>query len=267
MNFKKYIKHILLILCLCHTTLAVDNSPEEKEAIGFYNEGVQFVIDGKYEKSIISFDKAIEKIPRFMRAYYTKGRILGQLKRYDAVIKNCDDALELNKKQPRILAHKSVSLHALKRYKESLEIAQLAVQYGNNLSITYEARANAYAALGHYELAITDYNKTLELVTDIDNTDNDVTYLNKICPLYNLGRYQEALESCDLALKVTNNPNKLPQIYSKKAMVLNKLGRHTEALESTKKAIEYNPLDPLATSEKQLALSKLTPKAWWNFWD
>jgi tetratricopeptide (TPR) repeat protein len=257
MNFKKYIIHLLFIICFSQITLAVDRSPVEQEAIDFYNEGVQFVIDGKYEESILYFDKAIVKIPKFMKAYYTKGRILGQLKRYDDVIKNSDAALKLNIKQPRILTHKSVALYALKKYKEGLKIAQLAVQYGNDVSIAYEARANAYAALGHYELAVSDYDKTLELVDDINNSNNAETYLNRFCPLYNLGRYLEALETCDKALAITTTPNKLPQIYSKKAAVLNKLGRHNEALEDANKALEISLNDPLGISEKKIAISRL----------
>jgi tetratricopeptide (TPR) repeat protein len=253
----KYKKYILFIICFCQTTFAIDRTPEEKEAVHFYNEGVQLIINGKYEDSNLSFDKAIEIIPKFMKAYHTKGRVLGRLKRYDDVIKNCDKALELSEKQPKILSQKSFALYALKKYKESLKIAQLAVQYGNDVSITYEARANAYASLGHYELAVSDYDKTLELVDDINNSNNAETYLNRFCPLYNLGRYQEALETCDKALEITTSPNKLPQIYSKKSAVLNKLGRYEEALENANKALGIYSNDPLGISEKKLAVSKL----------
>ena len=77
------------------------------------------------------------------------------------------------------------------------------------------------------------------------------------CPLYNLGRYEEALATCDLALKKTDNPNSLQQPYSKKATVLNKLGRHEEALENANKALEANSKDPLAINAKKEALELL----------
>jgi tetratricopeptide (TPR) repeat protein len=78
--------------------------------------------------------------------------------------------------------------------------------------------------------------------------------------LYNLGRYQEALETCDKALKITITPHDLPQIYSKKAAALNKLGRHKEALESANKALEIYSKDPLGISEKKLSFFKLNVK-------
>lgn len=114
----------------------------------------------------------------------------------------------------------------MQKYKESLEIAEIAVEYGQALPITYEMRANAYSALGDFELALSDYSKALELEADRSNPQLGETYLNRFCPLYKLKRYEEALATCNKALEITDNPNSLPQIYSKKALVLNKLGKH-----------------------------------------
>lgn len=106
-----------------------------------------------------------------------------------------------------------------------------------------------------------DYNKTLELVSDHNTPAIAETYLNRFCPLYKLKRYDEALATCNKALEITDNPNKLPQIYSKKALVLNQLGKHEEALENAEKAIKIDSRDSLAISEKKLAESKLK-KGW-----
>ena len=106
-----------------------------------------------------------------------------------------------------------------------------------------------------------DYNKTLELVSDHNTPAIAETYINRFCPLYKLKRYDEALATCNKALEITDNPNKLPQIYSKKALVLNKLGQHKEALENAEKALKVNAQDTLGISEKKTAESKLK-KSW-----
>ena len=262
MIFNQKTKYFVLILLFFQTALAENRTVKEKEGIKLYNEGIQLIKESKYEESITYFDKAIAKIPKLMKAYYAKSRVFGQLKRPEDAIKACNDALELSKKQPRMLAQKAFALYALARYRESLETAQLAVQYGDNLSITHEARANAYATLGNYELALEDYDKAIKLIHDLNNSLYDETYLNRFCPLYKLGRYEEALATCNKALEITDNPNNLPQIYSKKAMALNKLGRYEEALENANKALEVNAKDPLALSEKNLAKSKLKKDSW-----
>jgi len=254
--FKKSIKHIILLLCFTNASLA-GNVSKQEEARKFYNEGIKLSTEKKYEDSISAFNKAIGLYPKFMKAYYAKSNIFAILNNHDLVIKTCDDALSLNNKQPRILAQKAFALYTLKRYQDSFNTAKLSVKYGEKLPISYIARANAYATLGNFELAVMDYDKALSLVNNSNHSSLDETYLNRFCPLYKLKRYDEALATCNKALEVTDNPNKLPQIYSKKALVLNQLDKHEEALENAKKALKIDAKDPLGISEKKTAESKL----------
>lgn len=256
------------IILITTSVLATNNTLEEKEGIKYYNDGLKLANEAllsndikKYEESLVLLNKSLKKIPRLMKAYYIKSRVLTILKRYNEALKTCNEALILNEKQPMILSQKSLCLYILQQYKESLEVAKIAVKYGKNLPITYEMRANAHSALGNFDLALSDYSKALELVKDSNNSNLDETYLNRFCPLYNLKRYDEALETCNKALEITDNPNNLPQIYSKKSLVLNTLGKHEEALKNAEKALEIDATDPLAISEKKTAETKLK-KGW-----
>ena len=257
MVFYKYIKIFCLIIFCCQASLAQNHTSLEIEGIKLYNEGLRLANEKIFDESINSLNLSIEKFPSLMKAYFLKSRILGQLKRHEEAISTCNDALNIKKEQPLILSQKACSLYALQRYKESLKIAELAVKYGNNLSYTYVARANSNATLGNYKLAIEDYDRALELVKDRNHNSLDETYLNRFCPLYSLKRYEEALATCDKALEITDNAEKLPQIYSKKAAALNKLGKYEEALEYSDKALTVNSKDLQAIKEKKLARSKL----------
>jgi len=257
MIFNKYITFFILIVLPYQTILATNQTPLEQEAVELYNKGLKLANEEIYNESIITLNKAIEKAPNFLRAYYVKSRVLARLGKYEEAIIACDSALRYKKKLSKVLAQKALCLYILKQYNQSLETAQLAVQCGDNSAFAYEMRANAYGALGNYELALKDYDKTFELVTNPNSPNNDETYLNRFFPLYNLGRYQEALETCDKALEITTTPNKLPQIYSKKSAALNKIGRHNEALKNANKSLEISSNDPLGISEKKIAKSKL----------
>ena len=153
MVFYKYINIFCLIIFCCQTSLAQNHTPTEKEGIKLYNEGLRLAHEKIFDESINSLNLSIEKFPSLMKAYFLKSRILGQLKRHEEALATCNDALNIKKEQPLILSQKASSLYALQKYKESLKIAELAVQYGNNLSYPYIARANSYATLGNYKIS------------------------------------------------------------------------------------------------------------------
>jgi tetratricopeptide (TPR) repeat protein len=258
MKFYKNIKLIILIVFCCKTAIAQSYSSSEKEGINFYNQGLELANQKLFDDSLISLSLSIEKFPNLMKAYFLKSRILGHLEQHEEAIKICNIALKKKDKQPIILSQKASSLYALKKYKESLEISNLAVTHGKNLAYPYIARANANTSLGHYTQAINDYDTALELVQNPSNSNLDETYLNRFCPLFKLKRYDEALATCNKALEITDNPKKLPQIYSKKALVLNVLGKYEEALENANKALKINAKDSLAISERKTAEAKLS---------
>ena len=257
MVFNKYIKYILLIVCFNQTTLADNSVSEETKVVNFYNKGIELMNTGQYKESITYFDKSIKKIPRLGKVYYAKSRALSHLHKFEDAINVCNEALEFNTKQPLILSQKSACLYMLGKYKESLETSQLAVLHGPNCQFAYETRANANAALGNLVQSIQDYDKVLELAKKPDDLRYSMLYLNRFCPLYKLKRYDEALATCNKALEITDNPSNLPQIYSKKSLVLNTLGQHKEALENAEKALKIDAKDPLGISEKNTAETKL----------
>lgn len=257
MKFYKNIQIVFFIVFCCQMSFAQNYSSEEEEGINLYNQGLKLANQKLFEDSLISLSLSIEKFPNLMKAYFLKSRILGQLGQHEEAIKICDIALKRKDKQPILLSQKASSLYAIKKYKESLEVANLAIIYGKNLAYPYIARANANTSLGNYIQAINDYNRALELVKNPNHSKLDETYLNRFCPLYKLKRYEEALATCDKALEITDNPNKLPKVYSKKASALNALGRHEDALKNAKIALEIDKKDHLGISEKKLAESKL----------
>ena len=71
---------------------------------------------------------------------------------------------------------------------------------------------------------------------DFVASKNYLPHKNKFCPLYNLKRYQEALETCDKAIALKPNRNDIYGVHTNRALALNKLERHKEAFESSTNA-------------------------------
>ena len=259
MIFRRIIKSFFIIFILL-TQFSSNARPLtvlEKESADLFYKADRLNHNKKYEESIYTLNLALEKSPNFIRAYYAKSGILTKLGRFQEAIETCNKALKINQNEPKILAQKALCLYFLKKYKESLKTSELAVKHGPKNHLAYEVRASNYGIFGNLEKALEDYNKVLELVSNHNTLSIAETYLNRFCPLYQLKRYDEALATCNKALEITNDASKLPQIYSKKALVLNKFGKHKEALENAEKALEIDTKDPLAISEKKTSQSKL----------
>lgn len=253
-NMKAFrcLKKLVFIISLVIYTTAY--AGDKNEGIELYKKGADLLYKGQYHESIDYFDQVIEKLPKCSQAYILKARALSMNGHYDKVIEVIDEVLKFDDKKNEVkrnsmaLATKAQALYNLGKYEESLECADLSLSFDKDFVLALYVRGASHGALGHYELAINDFDKTL--VLDPDNKTNYETYLNRFCPLYKLKRYEEALQTCNKALKITDNAEKLPQIYSKKAAALNKLGKHAEALYYSDKALKVNSNDPLAISEK-----------------
>jgi tetratricopeptide (TPR) repeat protein len=121
--FFRTIFKIFLIL----TTLAGCAATEE---IALLNQGIAFGKDGKHDRAIASFDKALEINPRYADAYYNRGFAYAIGKgQYDRAISDFNKAIEIN---PRC-----------------------AEAYG--------ARGIAYNAIGQLDKACSDWKRACEL--------------------------------------------------------------------------------------------------------
>lgn len=60
------------------------------------NEGISFLIVGKYNEAIVYYDKALTLDPRNVDVLYNKGVALGKLGNYTQAIKYYDQALAIN---------------------------------------------------------------------------------------------------------------------------------------------------------------------------
>ena len=107
--------------------------------------------------------------------------------------------------------------------------------------------------------SITSYDKAISASTyirsSVDSSYNmDIPWYSKGAALTILGKYEEAIECIDNALKLSPN-NEVALVN--KGMALSRLGRHREALKCYNEAIRVNPNYEVAWNNKGNALTRL----------
>jgi tetratricopeptide (TPR) repeat protein len=102
---------------------------------------------------------------------------------------------------------------------------------------------------GRYQEAIEAYDKALKI-----DPQYKFAWLNKGWALNNLGRYQEAIEAYDKALKI--DP-KYKSAWNNKGNALRNLGRYQEAIEAYDKILKIDPKYKSAWNGKGAALRDL----------
>ena len=106
-----------------------------------YRHGATLVSEGKYEKAIATFDKAIEKEPSYYRAHFLRGYSLYCLKRYDQAFENYDKALDIKPDSDEVWFYKGAYQHAMRLLPRSnawqnlVNLLEKAEQYDTILAV------------------------------------------------------------------------------------------------------------------------------------
>lgn len=172
-------------------------------SINYYNEGTNLLHNGKYQEAIEAFDKAIKIAPGFVWAYDNKGVALGKMNRLHEAIQAFDDAIRYNPNFIKSYSGKALALNKLSAYDEALKVIDLVINHGQVNPVDYSIKSTALFNLHKLEDAIIAIDKAILLETNF--TKRSAYYYNKAIGLTDLGKYQEAIEACELSIK--HNPN------------------------------------------------------------
>jgi len=100
------------------------------------------ISNGKYEESIVYYDKILEINPEDQRALLNNGSVLIELDRYQEAIKYYDRILEINPNNVKALASKGIALSHLQKYDEALIVLDKALSLEPDNKIIREKKAN-----------------------------------------------------------------------------------------------------------------------------
>lgn len=120
-------------------------------------------------------------------------------------------------------------------WKNSFELFNHALQITKNNYLAHNNRGNAYAALGHYQLAIDDYSESIRLKPDYADAN---VYYNRGNAYAKLGHYQLAIE--DYSRAIRRKP-KFAAAYNNRGVYYNVTGQYQLAIEDYNQAIRLKP--------------------------
>lgn len=219
------------------------------EASAYNNRGMALYSLGRYEPAIQDYSKAIELKPDEASGYGNRGLAYFYLGNYEAAIKDYDKALELSPNNAMVYNDRGAAYNHLDQYERAIQDYSKSIELEPNQAIAYDNRGSTYYAIRQYELAISDFNMAIEI--DPDRAD---TYNKRGLARSNLGRDEEAIKDFDLAIEL--NPDHAAA-YHNRGVSYWRLKQTKRALEDYNKAIALNLDLAVAYNNRGLAYANL----------
>ncbi|MBD3161095.1 MAG: tetratricopeptide repeat protein [Candidatus Eisenbacteria bacterium] len=118
---------------------------------------------GRREKAIASYERALAVEPDHVKALVNLGVVLNENGDSEAALKRFDRAEELEPTDVTVLCNKGQALYALERYGEAIDLYQKAKKLEPNNQLPYYLMGVAFADVGIYREAIREWEKVVAL--------------------------------------------------------------------------------------------------------
>jgi tetratricopeptide (TPR) repeat protein len=250
---------LIALAALCSSTLAQENTAGD-----WIERGEELLYSGSLEESVEAFDKAIEIDPQNAEAWRYRALILRDQGEYDEAIAAFDRAIDLDPQDSRAKVAKAGLLVIMGRQAEALAIfdeftAEVPEDSEERLqqSSAWRSKGNVFAEQGLWNESLRAYDRAIEL----GSGDPLATYAassNRGRVLNKLGRYEVAVEACDMALEAYNDTSgptgpvlmgMMGEPWLWKAEALEELGNGDEAALAYERAAEAFELETSAYPE------------------
>ena len=166
----------------------------------YYNRGIVFMNENKYNQALDDFNKAIELDPNKVKAYNNRGIIFYNQNKYNQALDDYNKALELDSNQVEIYINRGFLFNNEKKYDQALNDFNKAIQLDPNKVEAYINRGIVFINEKKYDQALNDYNKAIEL-----DANNAQAYYNKGNVYFNEKKYDEAIINYSKAIGLRND--------------------------------------------------------------
>lgn len=175
----------------------VEYAPENS-AIAYYARGRIYEKQGSYETAATEYNKVIEIVPNEPIADYARGWLYAGQGDYNQAILAFTKAIERDNGGyiPAFERRDNWRYGSIADYSKVIDLIQWSLPAYEWLSLpAYERRAYLYEEQGHYDLAITDYSKMIEL------DPSNANYYSQTCWFGSLsGHAAEMMDICEQAV-------------------------------------------------------------------
>jgi tetratricopeptide (TPR) repeat protein len=210
------------------------NGLTKRNAVICFFKGFTYFNQGKLDKTISEFSKAIEMDPAFAKAYYYRG--MGYHEKNDGIKAFMDytKAIEINPSLAVVYMNRGAMLHSKALYDEAIQDLSKAIEL-------QQATMASIMEQGHVAIVTPDTDKfEPRKIEELMKTTrlHSKTYLSRGLAYERKGALDSALEDYNRAIEI--NP-KDAYLYSNRGRCYAIKGLHDNALKDYNKAIEMEP--------------------------
>jgi|GEM_PF-3382777 len=210
---------------------------------GYYNRGVAYHDQGKYDlaiadynQAIADYNQAIEIDPKFKEAYIGRGAAYTDQGNYDLAIADYNKAIEIGLKSKEVYFGRGTAYAAQGKYDLSIADYNKAIEIDPNYKEAYLGRGNNYSDQRQYDLAIADYTRVIEIDSKYPRA-----YSNRGVAYSIQGQYDLAIADYNQAIEIDSN---YAAAYANRGRAYADQRKFDEAIDNYKTAIALDPKDP-----------------------
>lgn len=251
---KKFILFFIISISVLNRSVAASSEKKLELEIKMIEE----VYNPDVKQSIVAADELLKHSPKHTKAHFEKARALAYLDRHEEALVSFDLALKYRYKDLCSLYYCiGYSLEAIGKLKDAIKFYDLSIYYekDSHSGISYFDRDRVLMKLGKLgpdgekiidleeefvwvTASDKEWERTLILADELlkYKIAHPCVYFKKASALRQLGRYEEALISYDLALKAKYRP--LGYLYYERGLAFEALGKLKEALVSYELSIK-----------------------------
>ena len=114
----------------------IDSLKYPKEVIqtatDYFDKGMKFGDEGKFEEALDCFNRAIETYPKNHRFFNNRSQACFLLSQFNEALEDAEKAISLNPENSKAYFNKGKALEGLRRNKEALEAYNLGLEKDKN---------------------------------------------------------------------------------------------------------------------------------------
>jgi len=215
----------------------------------------------RYLAAVECYDKVVQLKPDEYLAWFKRGISLDNLKRYSAAVESYDRVLALQADDYLAWFKRGRAMESLGHSDEAIASYDKVIELQPDNYWAWHDRGKVMEAAQRYEEAAISYASAVHLKPDfklaVQSRKRLLSQLKQVDQLYGLQHYEEAIASCDVAIKA--NPQD-PLAWLMRGMALENLEQYQAAIASYSQVVKLQSDDHLAWFKLGSVLERLHKK-------